>query len=328
MPSIKKFFAKPFFSAAMGDDVLLSKKAQALLTEFNLPLKQQDIKKITREHGIDMATRCYYEYLLVSKHGLFKKKIDQYPDDLCYKADIVSKKNSKLLIIPGMFYQEHPEVGSDGQLIIAIAKQCGFDVELLQTGSKDSIQKNTDILNRNIVHQQAANIWLISMSKGSSEVQNYFKSCNVPSSIKGWLNIAGINQGSPHAARKLSTKPKKLLYAILCKLMKVNYQVLNELHPEHPIWATPSWTSRIDCIHVIPIPLRSHIQSRSKKHYEQLLPYGPNDGMVPVYDAEQLPGKIYPLWGVDHFIRTPDIAKLLYQFFAYIAQQETQIKTK
>ncbi|MCW8932619.1 MAG: hypothetical protein OQL19_20590, partial [Gammaproteobacteria bacterium] len=85
----------------------------------------------------------------------------------------------------------------------------------------------------------------------------------------------------------------------------------------------------IDCVHVLPIPLRSHLQSMLKKRYEQLLSYGPNDGIVPIYDVEQLPGYIYPLWGIDHFMRMPQIGALLYQFFTYIAQQESmKIKHK
>ena len=316
-------FSKSLFSAAIGDDVLLSKRAKALLQEFNLPLVQKDILEITQDHGIDMATRCYYENLLQSEHGVFKRKIDEYAHNSCYTSDVSVGQGIKILIVPGMFYKEHPEVGADGQLVISIAKQCGFDAEILETLSKGSIAENVSILNHKIAHELASIIWLVSMSKGGSEVRSYLQSCDVPDSVKGWLNIAGINQGSPHAARKISSKLRKLIYVILCKLMNVDYQVLSELHPGHKIWANKSWNKDIDCIHVVPIPLRSHLQRMLEKRYEQLLPYGPNDGMVPVYDAEQLPGKIYPLWGIDHFMRMPQIGRLLYKFFAYIARHKS-----
>lgn len=328
------FFSKSLFSAAMGDDILLSKKAKVVLSQYKMPLVQKDILEITQVHGIDMATRCYYEYLLQSEHGDFKKMIDQYAPDSCYTSDVSKGQAIKILIIPGMFYKEHPEVGADGQLVISIAQQCGFDAEILKNRSKGSIAENVSILEQKLAHDKASKIWLVSMSKGGAEVRSYLQSCNIPDSVKGWLNIAGINQGSPHAARKMSSKLRKLFYAILCKLMKVDYKVLSELHPEYQLWSTKSgsnksWNKEINCIHVVPIPLRSHLQSMSKKRYEQLLSYGPNDGMVPVYDAEQLPGKIYPLWGIDHFMRMPQIGELLYQFFAYIAQHESlKIKNK
>ena len=323
------FFSAALFSTALGDEVLLSNTAKTLLSNYHLPLVRKDILEITQLHGIDLATRCYYESLLQSKHGQFKKEIDEYNQNSWHTTASHSRPGIKILIVPGMFYKEHPEVGADGQLVMSIAKQCGFDAELLNTRSKGSIAENVAILNNKIAHEQASGIWLVSMSKGGSEVRRYLQSCDVPDSVKGWLNIAGINQGSPHAARKLSSKLRKLFYAILCKVMQVNYQVLNELHPEHSIWANKSWNKEIDCIHVVPIPLRSHLQTMLNKRYEQLLPYGPNDGMGPVYDVEQLPGKIYPLWGIDHFMRMPKIGELLYCFFAYIARQESlAIKNK
>ncbi|MCW8932350.1 MAG: hypothetical protein OQL19_19210, partial [Gammaproteobacteria bacterium] len=236
----------PLFSTAMSDEVLLSKKAKALLSSYPLPLMPKDILYISQRYGVDLATRCYYEYLLQSRHGEFKQLIDD-----CIPTDDISKmgQDIKLLIIPGMFYKEHPEVGADGQLVISIARQCGFSAELVETISKGSIVENVAIIKHRIAQEQAAKIWLVSMSKGGSEVRHYLQSCDVPATVKGWLNIAGVNQGSPHAARKLSNISKKLFYVILCKLMNVNYQVLTELHPEHHIWENTTWHKEIDCVH-------------------------------------------------------------------------------
>lgn len=314
-------FRKKIFSAAIDDEVLLSMQAISIIKDYQKPLRQHDLLLLSKLHGIDLATRCYYESLLQSEHGAFKKLIDSY--NVSIDVNSADKQHAiKILVVPGMFYKEHPEVGADGQLIVSIARQCGFDAEVLPIKSKGSITDNVSIINEALQQEKADKIWLLSLSKGSSEVRHYLQSYQVPQAVKGWLNIAGINNGSPHADRKLSSSLRKTLYLLLTRLMKVDFQVLKELNTNHAMWGIDEWDNSINYIHVAPIPLRAHLRSMLRRRYEKILQFGPNDGIVPVADVNVLPGKIYPVWGVDHFMRTPQISELLYKFFTYIAQQE------
>ena len=313
-------FRKKIFSDAIGDEVLLAKQARLLLEKYTNPIQYDDLLRVSSQHGIDMASRCYYESLLKSEHGVFKAFIDQHENEGTINTENRRHHGIKILIVPGMFYKEHPEVGADGRLVVSIAKQCGFDVEVIPIESKGSISTNVDIINHKVHQETASMIWFVSLSKGSSEVRHYLQSCHVSSAVKGWLNIAGINNGSPHAYRKLSTPLRRIAYTVISKLMNVDYQVLRELNPKHEMWAMRQWDKRIDLIHVVPIPLRSHLQPMLRRRYEKLVEYGPNDGIVPVLDVGSMPGKIYPVWGVDHFMRTPHIGELLYKFFSYISQ--------
>jgi len=317
---------RKLFAQAIGDEVLLRQQAKLLLVDKKIPLDKADLEKIGRQYGVDMATCCYYESLLQSGHGLFKNKIDRFAvtDNVTIKP--LSQK-IKILLIPGMFYKEHPEMGGDGMLILSIAKQRGFDVQTIPVLSKGSMLKNVKIINEYMQQEIATSIWFVSISKGSGELRYYLQNYPVPASVKGCLSIAGIHQGSPHAIEKRSNRLKRSLYKLLCKFSRIDYQVLEELDPNHAIWKNKHRNDTLEYIHLVPIPLYSHLQALVIKRYERLLRlcYQPNDGIVPIADVNALPGKIYPLWGVDHFVRTSQISELLYKFFSYIAESENKL---
>lgn len=318
-------FRRKLFVQAIGDEVLLRQQAKLLLADRKTPLDCFDLEKISKEHGVDMAACCYYESLLSSEHGHFKNKIDHIlSSNRVINTQTLNK--IKILLVPGMFYNEHPEVGADGALVLSIARHCGFDAQIIPVLSKGRMAENVKIINKWMEQEAATIIWFVSLSKGSGELRHYIQSYDVPTSVKGWINIAGILQGTAHAKRKRSTKLRRLVYRVLCKLFRVDYQVLAELDPDSDSWKNNHWKQSLEYIHLVPIPLRSHLQAVVSKRYEKLLSYRyePNDGIVPVADVNSLPGKIYPLWGVDHFVRTPLIAELLYKFFTYIAQTENK----
>ncbi|MBC8210854.1 MAG: hypothetical protein H8E21_07275 [Gammaproteobacteria bacterium] len=316
-----KLFRKPIFVEAIGDEVLLAQKARRQIETTPGLLDKKTLLKLTREQGIDFAARCFYESLMRSEHGRFKRAIDSLELNKASAGNRDQAGKIKLIIIPGMFYIEHPEVGADGKLILSIAKQCGFNAELLAVESKGSMAANVKIIEHYLQQDKAVAIWILSLSKGSAEVQRYLQSCDVPESVKGWLNIAGINQGSPHAARKISSSMRKVIYKLLCRMFGVDYAVLVELDPAHDHWNCDRFPHSIECIHVVPIPLQAHLQSMLMSRYRKLKQYGPNDGIVPIVDVCALPGSIYPVWGVDHFMRTPDLSVLLYKFLTYIRNQ-------
>ncbi len=306
------------FAAPLGDEVELERRARALIAGYACPLSPADVQDICVQHGLEIATRAWYESLLLSHHGEFKSCIDAFDIDALQRLDPNTRQRYRLLIVPGMFYREHPEVGADGRLIADIAARVGVEYEIIDIASRGSIRDNSKRISAALERSAGRNTWLVSMSKGSSEVLHYLQSGNPCSQLKGWLNIAGIAAGSPHADRKLSSPLRRLFYRLLCAVLGVDYQVMQELNTDNPMWSNPVDAAQLECIHVAPIPLRAHLTAKLQPRYRKLAALGPNDGIVPVTDVMRLPGLVYPLWGVDHFMRAPGIAELIYRFLCYI----------
>ena len=59
---------------------------------------------------------------------------------------------------------------------------------------------------------------------------------------------------------------------------------------------------------------------RISHHYKWLARHhGPNDGIIPLTECLAYPGRLVPVWGADHFMRTPDLARLIYRLARYVA---------
>lgn len=307
------------FEAPPRDEVALAEQARALLGGLGSPPGASQILEISRRSSPDLAASAWYEGLMQSVHGEFARRLERYPPDRVAR----SCNRVRLLVLPGMFYREHPEVGADGALAIEIAGRFGFDAEKVQTVSTGSVARNARILHERIDGDAEDDIWLISISKGGSDVRHYLQEYPPNPGIRGWIDVAGIPAGAPLADRKLATPLRRVFTRALCGLFGVEYRALAEMRTDHPYWRRENWPAQLEMVHVVPVPLASHIQAKLRPHYRRLLALGPNDGFVPLTDVQKLPGVIYPVWGSDHFLRTPKLSPLLYRLCNYIADRAT-----
>ncbi|MEA3412912.1 MAG: hypothetical protein U9R74_15435 [Pseudomonadota bacterium] len=307
--------SRRFLEAPPCDEVLLSVQARKELAGLSSPPTAAEILELARRSSVDLATRVFFEGIIASSHGKFVRRLQAFPrDNVSHQG-----KGVKFLVLPGMFYREHPEVGADGELAIEIARRFGFDAERVDTDSTGSVTGNSRILKDRLADETQGDIWLVSLSKGSSDVRHYLQHHHPNKRIKGWVNVAGIFKGAPLADRKLATPLKRAANRVLCTLLGIDYEALSEMRTTHPFWQRDAWPSRMDMIHIVPVPLGCHIQGKLGARHTQLQDRGPNDGFVPLTDVMSLPGHIYPVWGSDHFLRTPDLSPLLYRLCHYIA---------
>lgn len=309
------------FTQALCDETQLALDAKQQLAEYTtLPPSAKEILELSQQYSADLAARTFYEGLLQSSHNSFYQRLNHYSTRI-----IKHQKKIKIMLIPGMFYKEHPETGANGQLVVNIAQKFGFAVECIDIHSCGSVSANSQLIAKKIIEDQHPNIWLISISKGSCEVRHFLQHHQLNPNIKGWINIAGIHKGLPYLDARLNNPVKKLWLKVLCRLFAVDYQALLELQTTHPYWAVDQWPADIEMIHIVPIPHSSHIQQKLSQKYYKTLSHGPNDGLTPITDILDLPGHIYPVWGCDHFMRISAMSTYLYQLFNYIADAQQEL---
>ena len=311
-----------FFEAPPCDEIALAAQAREHLTDLSSPPTEAEILELSQRSSVDLATRVFFEGIMQSRHGAFLRELNAYPrDKVKHRSNRV-----KVLVLPGMFYREHPEVGADGGLAMEIARRFGFDAQRVELNSTGSVTVNSQILRDRLALETQADIWLLSLSKGSSDARHCLQHHPINERIKGWINVAGIYKGAPMADRKLATPLRRMAYRLLCALLGIDYGALTEMRTTHPFWQQVNWPPRLEMIHIVPVPLSCHFQGKLRSRHRRLLHRGPNDGFVPLSDVLSLPGHIYPIWGSDHFLRTPELSPLLYQLFNYIAHQSSSMK--
>lgn len=303
----------------MCDEVELAERARRRLADYSLVPTAKEIRELGRRTDADLAARLFHEVIL-SLHDKFIRTLNGLPGDRILRP----RTDIKILVLPGMFYRQHPEVGADGHLIIEIARRWGFDVEWLALDGTGSVTSNSRMLHERLRTITGKDVWLFSLSKGSSDVRHCLQNRPLNPWIKGWVSVAGIYGGSPLADGKVSSRFRRVLSRMLCRLVGVDFEALLEMSTQHPYWRRTEWPSQIEMIHIVPVPLAAHVQGALRTRHREMSRLGPNDGFVPVTDVLSIPGHVYTVWGCDHFLRTPELSPLLHRLLTYISTSYNQ----
>ncbi len=305
---------RAFFDSPITDEIALSRKARSYIRDLQKPLSREQVLTIAKDESVELATRCFYEAILQSEH---KSAIENIAGQST--EPVAVDRKIKLYLVPGMFYRGHPEIGTDGSLVAEVARQFDFDIHFVKVESTGSIATNVEILQADLEAETSTNVWLISISKGACEVRKYLQENSKPDCLKGWVSISGVHKGVPFVDRKFSSSIHRLFFASLCRITGVDYEVLKEMRTNRSFWQNKQWPDDLEVVNIVPVPIRSHVNKTIIRRYQQTLTHGPNDGFIPLVDALDLPGHIFPIWGCDHFMRTPDLSSYLYKVLNYIA---------
>lgn len=319
------------YVAPMQDEVGLLSRAADESGRFGGEVPSREmLQLLTKSEGIDLATAIYYQAILASPiHGPFVHAVDA---ESAAPLPLTSFAQSRyrLLIVPALYYQELPQYGGDGQAIAQIAQACGFEVTVAPLLSKGSLSDNATILwdtiCRLVDEGEGKELLLLSLSVGGSEVRVMFAEHLHDlqmEKVVGWINVCGLVRGLPLAAQLLGNPLRRLHTKTICKVIGLDFALVRELDPAHAFWQGQiTLPESLRVANLVGVPLHSHVQQRSLfKRYGWMQSLGPNDGMSLLSDLVVEPGVIYPLWGADHYFRTPQVSPLFYRLFRYIRRE-------
>lgn len=305
------------FTHAPFDEVALFERVK---NNAASTLTKKLITEALQQGGIEYATAVLYHHLTL-KHEDFINKV--HVNEI---RATTPQKPTKLIFVPAMFYREHPNVGGDGALLRSIAQQFGFETSILPLNSRGSVLKNTEIIKQKLTEERHPNIWVVSMSKGSTEARlalEELTTVGIPTNIKGWVSISGLCHGSPLADMKIRSMPLRLYWRTVCAIMGIEYAFTEEsTYSNKRLQKEIAMPNHLEIIHIAGFPLSAHLHPLLQKRYEILAPYGPNDGLMILQDFIETQGHVYPVWGADHFLRTPQMSTLIYQLCNYINKHQ------
>ncbi|MGD8568199.1 MAG: hypothetical protein PVJ39_08940 [Gammaproteobacteria bacterium] len=309
---------RALFGEALVDEIALYGDAKDFLMDRHGKLTEQCLEWLTKTRGLELATMTLYVWLKEFRHREFcdtVSALDARPDE--------NPSTVKLVIVPGMFYREFPELGGDGRLMQQIARRCGIEASIAPIASTGALEDNAQILS-NIVREHAGQkIWLASVSKGSAEaglalagLSEKQRQC-----IRGWISICGIFKGSPVADIRLKRPFGRLVLKTYMKWIGADFRGIDDMRTGYPSWNKNLVDHGIETIHVQPVPLAGHVHPDLVKRYRQLAANGPNDGTIYLNDLITRSGHVYPVWGADHFFHDSAVVPLIYKLCHYLKNQ-------
>ena len=136
-------------------------RARRLYAPFGSQLDREAVWQVNTSMGTDIATALLYVHfeskLLVSA-PVGQAKSDTRP--------------MQIAIVPGAFYKEHPEVGSDGSDLQRISEERGWDCQVIPTKSLGTLRENAAIITSFLEERvDTRRVILVSLSKGTSDAR-------------------------------------------------------------------------------------------------------------------------------------------------------------
>jgi hypothetical protein len=320
--SLARYLLKKRSPAPIGNEVRLFHEVRRAYPGLDYAdLTSEALARIVRERGIDFATALLYDRIRrSSEHGPFIREMESLEPDLA----ALPRLSGKVLVAPAAFYREYPEFAGDGLLVREIAAEFGLEAEVLPVRSTGSVRENAAIIRETLFAERCGSVVLVSLSKGAADARLALEGAGpAVRKVRVWLQIGGMPRGSPMADSLLGRRGwgKGLLHAYLAAT-GVRMDTLRELsHGPGSLLSAPVAVPRsVPVINVIGFPLASHLGVGARVRHARLAPLGPNDGTTLLRDAILEPGRVYPVWGADHYFRAPEVSRLLYRLFLYLAR--------
>ncbi len=265
----------------------------------------QELKTLCRTEGIDAATALLFDRVRQApRHGEFIRAVDEI------KSRPLSQKRLRatLVVAPGALYREYPHTGADGAILCEQAQKLGAVTHVIPVRSTGTLAENArqiaDWLSRRPADES---IVLASVSKGGSDVKcalaQYPKAFD---NVVAWISVCGILDGSPLVNWLQARKWQSAIYRLLFFLRRLDFRVLTDLAYGRgaPLDFELAVPPHLQVVHVVGFPLIEHLTNRlARTSHRRIAEHGPNDGAVLLADACSQPGRIYPVWGSDHYLR-------------------------
>lgn len=293
-------------------------------------LESAGLRELARQRGLDFATAVLYQSLRQSpRHGPLISRLDEAAlSELRLDADVV--------IVPGAFYKEKPGTGADGRRIQDLARRLGYETVIVPLHSFAKVEENAALLAGCLRERRQRPVILVSHSKAATEIRHLLAQSDAAAlfrHVRAWIDLSGLFLGTPIIGWLRGHPVNRWLVRLAFRWKGYAFSALDEIDRD----ACPPWPDalaaapHLEVIHVVGFPLQRHLTTPlARRGHRRLSPLGPNDGLILLEDVLALPGRVYPLWGADHYLRPADrdMSQLVTGILCYLADSATVTQAK
>lgn len=272
------------------------------------------LAQLTREHGVDFVTALWYDRVRRAEpHRAFIEAVEALDADAA-----LPPTSARLLVAPAAFWREYPQFGADGAAVLEVARGLGMDAEMIRTPSTGGVSENARVIREALAKEADGSVVLASLSKGGADVRVALEQDPaLARKVRAWINVCGILHGSPLVDDMLDGPWwRRLAVRAFLARWRADFGLIRELrHAPSPRALAPAG---VFVVNVVACPLSSHTAGAITRRHRRLAALGPNDGSTLLTDAIVEGGVIYPVWGADHYFRTPEAPELIRRILLHL----------
>jgi len=304
-------------------------EAEGRMNAASLPLPDSRVSAL---FALDDATREMYMRLRAEERNRPLIAAMESSD----VPPLADARGLRIVLVPGIFYEDYPETGADGAELRRVADQAGVRFDIVPLKGTEGLDAAADLIEEWLLRLPAdSRVLLFTLSKGSAEVRHALSRHKVSSPeysrvhdafrrVRAWVSISGSPFGSPQFELVLQRALPRAVFTTLFWFKRWNMSGLRDVlryRPSGP-FVLPM---HVQFVQIAACPLQVHLcDRRSKRFRKRLAAYGPNDGFSVLEVLVVLPGSFYIVWGADHYLRGAfDLPGRLTRLIAFLARRAT-----
>jgi hypothetical protein len=212
----------------------------------------------------------------------------------------------RILLVPGILYRDYPETGADGAVLKEIAEQLSIPFHVIPLDGTEGLDVAADVILECLTAMPAdAPLLVFSLSKGSAEFRHAIAKHPGHAAfrcVRAWVSVSGLPFGTPCVELVMTRRIPLAIFSVWFWLKRWKLAIVRHLLLHRPD-AQFRLPAHLRFIQVAAFPVQSDLRdARSRRLRKRLAAYGPNDGFAVLSDLVGLPGTVYPLRGVDHYL--------------------------
>lgn len=269
---------------------------------------REELKEISQTFSVDFAALFFADLLLNNKCN---KQLNQHFALALKKVTTVDARTASsylVLFVPGWDYAENGHLtGANFMKPRELASEFGFENYLVALPPTGSVKKNAEILAAEITrhYRSGKKILLAGASSAGPVIHLALAEMidkNTLSSVKAWLNLGGILQGSP-LIDYLEARPQRWLFNSIIWFKGWNKEAILSMgtNASRKRFSRLRIDSDILIINYLGIPLSGQLSQYARDKYPLLRAEGPNDGLTLLTDAIAPNSFTVVAFGSDHF---------------------------
>ncbi len=309
-----------FFMESLCEDeiALLGEAAKDRLAAGDIPVNQEAFQRLTKARGVEYATAVIFQRIngTAQTQNYLKKLNDAAARIRPGTFPRTANKKLMLAMVPGMYYNSNASIGGDGAEIRASARDLGFTDVLVNVNPDGSVEENGRFLCDWLSNYKEYTIVLASISKGASDIKRGLQLCGEKGnfdSVRGWLNIGGINRGSYLINEMDNYWWYRWRAKYFFRREGYSYDSFLSVRVDKTslLYEDVNIPKKITVVNIIATPTWRHVTRRAEEAYTILSDYGPNDGLTLLADSFIPDAVNVAMWGTDHYFSVPERRRLM-----------------
>jgi hypothetical protein len=234
-------------------------------------------------------------------------------------------KGLRIVLVPGILYRDYPQTGADGAVLKEIAARLSIPFQVIPLDGTEGLDVAADVILESLTAMPAdATLLVFSLSKGSAEFRHAIAKHPGHAafrSVRAWVSVSGLPFGTPSVELVLTRRISLAMFSLWFWFKRWRLATVRHLLLHRPD-AQFHLPAHLRFIQVAAFPVQSDLRdARSRRLRRRLAAYGPNDGFAVLSDLAELPGAVYPLRGVDHYLNgVADLPDRITRLVAHLGQ--------